>query len=93
MPSTELARSLIDLARRYAAAKGSSFASTHSLLVAILATGKSSRLPRYDGDRLLPRSVLTATLSADHRAVDGAEAGRFLGTLKKTLENPATERA
>src|SRR6266850_201770 len=40
VPSTELARSLIDLARRYAAAKGSSFASTHSLLVAILATGK-----------------------------------------------------
>src|SRR6266699_6632950 len=40
VPSTELARSLIDLARRYAAAKGSSFASPHSLLVAILATGK-----------------------------------------------------
>jgi hypothetical protein len=39
-PASELARSIVDLARRYAAAKGSSFASTHSLLVAILATGK-----------------------------------------------------
>jgi len=56
--------------------------------VAILATGRASRVPRYDGDRLVPRTVLTATLSVDHRAVDGAEAGRFMGTFKQTLENP-----
>jgi pyruvate dehydrogenase E2 component (dihydrolipoamide acetyltransferase) len=57
--------------------------------VAILATGKTSRLPRYDGDELVARSVLTATMSADHRAVDGADVGRFLGTLKGALESPA----
>jgi pyruvate dehydrogenase E2 component (dihydrolipoamide acetyltransferase) len=56
--------------------------------VAILATGKASRVPRYDGDEIVPRTVLTATLSADHRAVDGAEAGRFMNTFKRTLENP-----
>ena len=56
--------------------------------VAILATGKASRVPRYDGDELVPRTVLTATLSADHRAVDGAEVGRFMNTFKRTLENP-----
>ena len=56
--------------------------------VAILATGKASRVPRYDGDEIVPRTVLTATLSADHRAVDGAEAGRFMNTFKQTLENP-----
>jgi pyruvate dehydrogenase E2 component (dihydrolipoamide acetyltransferase) len=56
--------------------------------VAILATGRAYRMPRYDGDRLVPRLVLTATLSADHRAVDGAEAGRFMNTFKHTLENP-----
>ena len=39
-PSTDLVRLLIELARKYAAAKGSSFASTHSLLAAVLAVGK-----------------------------------------------------
>jgi pyruvate dehydrogenase E2 component (dihydrolipoamide acetyltransferase) len=56
--------------------------------VAILATGRAYRRPQYDGDRLVPRMLLTATLSADHRAVDGADAGRFMNTFKQTLENP-----
>ncbi len=56
--------------------------------VAILATGRAGRVPRYEGDRLVPRTVMTATLSADHRAIDGAEAGRFMGTFKQALENP-----
>jgi pyruvate dehydrogenase E2 component (dihydrolipoamide acetyltransferase) len=33
-------------------------------------------------------AVMTATLSADHRAVDGVGAARFLETFKTTLENP-----
>jgi len=28
------------------------------------------------------------TLAADHRVVDGVEAAKFLGTLKKFLESP-----
>jgi pyruvate dehydrogenase E2 component (dihydrolipoamide acetyltransferase) len=56
--------------------------------VAILATGKADRVPRYDGEQLVPRTVLTATLSADHRAVDGADVGRFMTTFKQKLENP-----
>jgi pyruvate/2-oxoglutarate dehydrogenase complex dihydrolipoamide acyltransferase (E2) component len=35
-------------------------------------------------------SVLTATLSADHRAVDGVDAARFLETFKKALEDPGS---
>ena len=31
---------------------------------------------------------MTATLSADHRAVDGADAARFLQTFKRALEAP-----
>jgi pyruvate dehydrogenase E2 component (dihydrolipoamide acetyltransferase) len=57
--------------------------------VAILATGRS--IPRLlpDGDGgARTASVLTATLSADHRALDGAEAATFLGTLKSSLERP-----
>ena len=28
------------------------------------------------------------TLSVDHRVADGAQAARFLGTLRRMLENP-----
>jgi pyruvate dehydrogenase E2 component (dihydrolipoamide acetyltransferase) len=33
--------------------------------------------------------VMTVTLSADHRLVDGVDAARFLAELRKVLENPA----
>ena len=57
--------------------------------VAILATGRTERrvIPD-DGDALRVASVLTATLSADHSAVDGADAAAFLDTLKQVLEQP-----
>jgi pyruvate/2-oxoglutarate dehydrogenase complex dihydrolipoamide acyltransferase (E2) component len=31
---------------------------------------------------------MIATVSADHRAVDGADVARFLGTLKYRIESP-----
>jgi len=34
------------------------------------------------------RQVVQATLSADHRAVDGAGGARLLGTMKGHLEKP-----
>jgi len=55
--------------------------------VAILATARPvERVVLQDG---LPAtaSVLTATLSADHRAVDGVDAARFLETFKQALED------
>ncbi len=33
---------------------------------------------------------MTITLTADHRAVDGATAAQFLQTLKGLLEEPAS---
>jgi pyruvate/2-oxoglutarate dehydrogenase complex dihydrolipoamide acyltransferase (E2) component len=33
---------------------------------------------------------MTATLSADHRAVDGVDAARFLETFKQAMEDPIT---
>lgn len=56
--------------------------------VAILAVGKTERLPRYEGDRIVPRSLVRITVSADHRALDGADVARFLATLKATIECP-----
>jgi pyruvate dehydrogenase E2 component (dihydrolipoyllysine-residue acetyltransferase) len=52
--------------------------------VAILATARPVERLTPAG----PASLLTATLSADHRAVDGADAARFLETFKQAIEDP-----
>ena len=57
--------------------------------VAILATGRGYERPVVRDGQVVVRRVLQATISADHRAVDGAGAARFLGTLKDLLEAPA----
>ncbi len=56
--------------------------------VAILGVGKTTRLPRYEAEELVPRALVEVTVSADHRAVDGADVARFLATLKSTIEDP-----
>jgi pyruvate dehydrogenase E2 component (dihydrolipoamide acetyltransferase) len=58
--------------------------------VAILATGRAEPQPRVAGGEVVVRTVMHATLSADHRAVDGATSARFLGLLKARLEAPET---
>jgi pyruvate dehydrogenase E2 component (dihydrolipoamide acetyltransferase) len=48
--------------------------------------------PRGDGDAgttaVEPRKVMTLSLSIDHRVIDGADAARFVNTLKEYLETP-----
>lgn len=56
--------------------------------VAILGVGKTTRVPRYQGEEIVPRALMTVTVSADHRATDGADVARFLQTFKTTVENP-----
>ena len=56
--------------------------------VGILAVGSADKRPVVDGDRLIIGTVMTVTLTADHRAVDGAMAAEFLRTLKGLLEEP-----
>ncbi len=56
--------------------------------VGILAVGGAEKRPVVEGDRLVVGTVMTVTLTADHRAVDGAMAAEFLRTLKGLLEEP-----
>jgi 2-oxoglutarate dehydrogenase E2 component (dihydrolipoamide succinyltransferase) len=45
------------------------------------------------GETIAVRSMVYLALSYDHRIVDGADAARFLGTMKQRLEAGAFERA
>ncbi len=57
--------------------------------VAILAVGAvRERAVVHDG-AVIAAPVMTLTLSADHRVVDGAMAAQFLATLAGLLEKPA----
>ncbi len=55
---------------------------------AILAVGQTEDRPVARGGEVVIRPMLTATLTVDHRAVDGAPAADFLRTLKALLEEP-----
>jgi pyruvate dehydrogenase E2 component (dihydrolipoamide acetyltransferase) len=55
---------------------------------AILAIGRVAPRAVADEVGIAVRSMMTATLSADHRIVDGAVAARFLSDIKTRLENP-----
>ncbi len=57
--------------------------------VGILAVAAAEKRPVVVGDALAVGTVMTVTLTADHRAVDGAMAAEFLRTLKGLLEEPA----
>ncbi len=58
---------------------------------AILAVGKMTRrvVPAVDtGDAVVVRTMMTLTLSVDHRVLDGATAARFLSDLRRAIEEP-----
>ncbi len=57
--------------------------------VAILAVGAVAKRPVARGDGLALSDILTLTLSADHRVVDGAVGAAFLRTLRDLLQQPA----
>jgi pyruvate dehydrogenase E2 component (dihydrolipoamide acetyltransferase) len=56
--------------------------------VAILAVASAEKRAVVRNDQIVARTMMTLTLSADHRAVDGAVAAEFLRTLKGLLEEP-----
>ena len=55
---------------------------------ALLGVGRMRRTPAVVGREILIRDMATFVLTFDHRALDGAPAGRFLARLKRLLESP-----
>lgn len=56
--------------------------------VAILATARPTERVVLTDDGPVRTSVMTATLSSDHRAIDGVDAARFMETFKNAIEAP-----
>ena len=54
----------------------------------ILAVGAASPRPIVIDGEIVVRSIMTVTLSADHRAVDGALAAQWLSAFQQRIENP-----
>jgi pyruvate dehydrogenase E2 component (dihydrolipoamide acetyltransferase) len=55
---------------------------------AILAVGSAREVPVVKDGQLAVGTRMKATISADHRVTDGAEAAQFMQRLKELLENP-----
>ena len=56
---------------------------------AVLAVGAVQKRPVVAADdSIVVRQMMTATLSADHRIVDGAEGAFFINEIKRLLESP-----
>jgi pyruvate dehydrogenase E2 component (dihydrolipoamide acetyltransferase) len=54
----------------------------------ILAIGAGERRPHVSGDTLGMATVMSATGSFDHRAIDGAAGAAFMAAFKTLVENP-----
>lgn len=57
--------------------------------VLLLSVGRTRTQPRWSGDGWRARQVLEVTLAVDHRALDGADGARLLGTVEELLLEPS----
>lgn len=56
----------------------------------ILAVGAAAQRPVVIDSQLAVGSVMTVTLSADHRVIDGAVAAQWMAAFVRRIENPMT---
>jgi pyruvate dehydrogenase E2 component (dihydrolipoamide acetyltransferase) len=56
----------------------------------ILSVGAGDKRPVVRGDQLAIATVMTVTLTCDHRVVDGAIGARWLAAFKTFIEDPIT---
>jgi len=54
----------------------------------ILAVGSGVKKPVVEGDQVVIRTVMSVTLSVDHRVIDGALGAQLLEKIVENLENP-----
>jgi pyruvate dehydrogenase E2 component (dihydrolipoamide acetyltransferase) len=54
----------------------------------ILAVGAGEQRPVVKGGKIEAATVMSCTLSVDHRVVDGAVGAEFLAAFKKLIEEP-----
>ncbi|WCT72973.1 pyruvate dehydrogenase complex dihydrolipoamide acetyltransferase [Sphingomonas naphthae] len=54
----------------------------------ILAIGAGEKRPYVIGDELTVATIMSATGSFDHRAIDGADGARFMAAFKRLVEAP-----
>jgi pyruvate dehydrogenase E2 component (dihydrolipoamide acetyltransferase) len=66
----------------------SAYAIIYPPQVAIVGIGKIVERPWVVDGRIEPRSVVTVSVSADHRAVDGRGAGALLTAIDRALQTP-----
>jgi pyruvate dehydrogenase E2 component (dihydrolipoamide acetyltransferase) len=57
---------------------------------AIMSVGVGEKRPVVRGDQIAIATVMTVTLTCDHRVVDGAIGARFLAVFKAMIEDPLT---
>lgn len=57
---------------------------------AILAVGAGEKRAVVVGDSVEAATVMTVTMSCDHRVIDGATGARFLQSFKQFIEEPAS---
>ncbi len=54
----------------------------------ILAVGAGEQRPWVEDGQIVPATVMSATGSFDHRAIDGADGAQLMEALKQLVENP-----
>lgn len=86
--SSELSDSTITVTNLGDLGVEAAFAVINPPQVAIITCGRVAPRPWVVDGRIEPRRVMTTTISADHRAVDGRRAGQCLAAIDRRLQAP-----
>jgi pyruvate dehydrogenase E2 component (dihydrolipoamide acetyltransferase) len=86
--SSEMSDATITLTNLGELGVESAYAIIYPPQVAIVAFGRIVERAWVVDGRIEPRSVVTVSVSADHRVTDGREAGLFLAAINRALQAP-----
>jgi pyruvate dehydrogenase E2 component (dihydrolipoamide acetyltransferase) len=86
--SSELSESTITVTQLGDQGVESVFGVIYPPQVALVGFGRVTERPWVEGGKIVVRSVLTASLAADHRVSDGHRGGLFLAALRDLMQQP-----